>query len=177
MNTLQKLWNMIKKRPAFFVGIFVLGLLPTASFADGGFTPHALCSSNQTCTFDYFFQNIGMTVNQGMRILYIISALLGMAGIVTGLMKLRKHSTEGQSSGSLNQGVYALVGGGAFIAVPIITLLMTNTFMGNQNIQLVTEAQALNSQTLPPAHIQPATPVQFDPSAVKKVTQQTQPGK
>ena len=150
----------MKKQLVSLLMLAVLAVSP-AAFADGGFTPHSLCSSNATCTFAYFFQNVGMSINMGMRIVYIIGALLGMVAVVAGLIKIRMHALDLQgTSRSASQAMYALIIGGMLIAIPSLTLLVTNTFFGDQGVQVVSEAQALNGPA--PAHVVPV-PAHIDP--------------
>jgi uncharacterized membrane protein HdeD (DUF308 family) len=117
------------------------------SFASPSTAPITACAndSSTNCTFGTLYENIGIASYSGIQIIYLVSILIGVAGVIFGLLKLRQHGMDGQgSSGALRQAIYSLVISSLLISVPVIALLVNGTFLGQSNIPMVPENTVAN---------------------------------
>jgi hypothetical protein len=99
----------------------------------GSTTP--LCSlsgANTTgCDINTLKTNINGQLTSGAQIFYAGAAIIGIALVVIGLLKLKAHAMDTQgTSGHLRAAIWMLIIGGLLIAVPVVMLLGSNTITG-----------------------------------------------
>ena len=137
------MWHQCKKWVFFVSGLMSFASL---SWADPSPSPTVICTdSSKTCTVGALYQNIGIASYSGIQIIYMVSILMGIAGTIFGLLKLRQHGSDTQgSSGALRQGIYSLVISALLICVPVIAILTTGTFLGEADIPMVSENTVAN---------------------------------
>jgi hypothetical protein len=101
--------------------------------------PAAICSDSSTnCSFGVLYRNIGIASYSSIQIIYGVSILMGIAGTIFGLLKLRQHGLDSQgTSGALRQAIYSLVISALLICVPTIALVINGSILGQSNIPMV----------------------------------------
>jgi hypothetical protein len=110
-------------------------------------SPVNVCVSDSStnCTLASLYENIGIASYSGIQIIYMVSILLGIAGTIFGLLKLRQHALDSQgSSGALRQAIYSLVISSLLISVPVIALLVNGTLLGQSDIPMVPQNTVAN---------------------------------
>ncbi len=96
--------------------------------------PEKICSGSSgltDCNTDALYHNVGIAAFSGIQIVYIVCILMGIAGTIFGLLKLKQHAMDAQgSSGSLRQAIYSLIISSLLISVPVILMLTTGSLFG-----------------------------------------------
>jgi hypothetical protein len=145
MNSMRK--KVKKKRISLLAKLFIPLVVSSASWASPGGTPITACASDSStnCTFATLYQNIGMASYSGIQIIYLVSILIGIAGTIFGLLKLKQHASDSQgTSGALRQAIYSLVISSLLISVPVIALLVNGSVLGRSDIPMVPENTIAN---------------------------------
>ncbi len=80
------------------------------------------------CDINQLQSNLSSQLNSAGEIFYAGAAIIGIALVVIGLLKLKAHAMDTQgTSGHLRSAIWLLIIGGLLIAVPVIMLLGSNT--------------------------------------------------
>jgi hypothetical protein len=112
---------------------------------------------------------IGTEIWYVIKIVLVISGIVGLIFIILGLLKIRSHALDSQSSGGhLKHGIILVLLGGLLFGAPVLTMLTGNSLFGSAPAPVTTEAQVYcevvngeyddNGNCIPLAPIQPATP-------------------
>jgi hypothetical protein len=93
---------------------------------------------------------VGSQVWYVIKIVLLISSVVGIIFIVMGLQKIRSHATEAQSSGHLKHGLILVLLGGLLFGAPVLTMLVGNSLFGSAPIPVVSQSdvncQMVNGQ-------------------------------
>ena len=77
----------------------------------------------------------------GAQIFYAGAAIIGIALVIIGLLKLKAHSMDTQgTSGHLRAAIWLLIIGALLIAVPVIMALGSSSIFGGSQVSLPSES-------------------------------------
>ncbi len=102
-------------------------------------------SFNSSCTVSGLQGRVKAQMTSAANIFYSGAAVIGIALVVIGLLKLKAHSMDTQgTSGHLRAAIWLLIVGSLMIAIPVIMMLGANTFVGT-NVNLPSEGNIFTS--------------------------------
>jgi hypothetical protein len=144
----MKLFNKIRQG-SLAVSAFLASSLSMAASS-------AICvsgtdaSGGSNCTISGLQGQISKQLYSGAQIFYAGAAIIGIALVIVGLLKLKAHSMDTQgTSGHLRSAIWLLIIGALMIAVPVVMVLAANSITGSNNVQLPSEAGIFGSSPAP----------------------------
>ncbi len=149
INPAQRGTEKKEKGSLFYRYLILLSLFSMggSSWATPPSAPVNVCMSDSStnCTLASLYENIGIASYSGIQIIYMVSIIIGIAGTIFGLLKLRQHALDAQgSSGALRQAIYSLVISSLLISVPVIALLIDGSLLGQSDIPMVPQNTIAN---------------------------------
>jgi hypothetical protein len=132
------------------IGIFSATLIQSAYFSYAASSAPTLCTAqggnlNSGCDFVHLGDRIRNQMNSAATMFYSGAAIIGIALVVIGLLKMKAHSMDSQgTSGHLRSAIWLLIIGALMIAVPVIMMLGANTLVGT-NVDLPSESNIFSS--------------------------------
>jgi hypothetical protein len=130
--------------------VFTVTLIQSAYFSYAASSAPTLCSDqggnlNSGCDFIGLGKRIHSQMNSVATMFYSGAAIIGIALVVIGLLKMKAHSMDSQgTSGHLRSAIWLLIIGALMIAVPVIMMLGANTLVGT-NVNLPSESNIFAS--------------------------------
>jgi hypothetical protein len=103
-------------------------------------------SGGANCNIVGLQKQVASQLTSGAEIFYAGAAIIGIALVVIGLLKLKAHSMDTQgTSGHLRSAIWLLIIGALMIAVPVVMVLGASSIMGENNVKLPSEAGIFSS--------------------------------
>ncbi len=100
------------------------------------------------CTIDGLQGQISKQLDSGAKIFYAGAAIIGIALVIVGLLKLKAHSMDTQgTSGHLRSAIWLLIIGALMIAVPVVMVIGANSITGSNNVLLPSQSGIFNSSS------------------------------
>jgi hypothetical protein len=137
--------NFLKKFKQKTLGVSVL--LGSSLTAYAASSPSATNCGNlgASCDFTGLASNVKGAMGSAATMFYSGAAIIGIALVVIGLLKMKAHSMDSQgTSGHLRSAIWLLIIGALMIAVPVIMMLGANTLVGT-DVNLPSESNIFSS--------------------------------
>ena len=133
--------NLLKKIKQGTLGVSVILGSALSSYAADNCPGGNLGSD---CNFSGLAGHVKGAMNSAATMFYSGAAIIGIALVVIGLLKMKAHSMDSQgTSGHLRSAIWLLIIGALMIAVPVIMMLGANTLVGT-NINLPSESNVFS---------------------------------
>jgi hypothetical protein len=142
--------NFLKKIKQGTLGVSVLVGSTFSAYAADPPAPTPATTSNcgnlgSACDFTALAGNVKGAMTSAATMFYSGAAIIGIALVVIGLLKMKAHSMDSQgTSGHLRSAIWLLIIGALMIAVPVIMMLGANTLVGT-NVNLPSESNIFSS--------------------------------
>jgi hypothetical protein len=86
--------------------------------------------------------SVGTEIWYVIKIVLVISGIVGLIFIILGCLKIRAHALDSQSSGGhLKHGIILVLLGGLLFGAPVLTMLTGNSLFGSAPAPVATESQ------------------------------------
>ncbi len=137
--------KLFKKIRQASLGVSALLGSAFSVYAAGPLCNSGVGTQSSTCSVSGLATNLKAQMTSAAKIFYSGAAVIGIALVVIGLLKLKAHSMDTQgTSGHLRTAIWLLIIGALMIAIPVIMMLGANTFVGT-NVNLPSEAGIFTS--------------------------------
>ena len=97
--------------------------------------------TGSSCDITSLQGQLSTQMASGAKIFYAGAAIIGIALVIIGLLKLKAHSMDTQgTSGHLRAAIWLLIIGALLIAVPVIMALGSSSILGGSQVALPPES-------------------------------------
>jgi hypothetical protein len=104
-------------------------------------------AQSANCNFTGLQSRVSSAMGSAATMFYSGAAIIGIALVVIGLLKMKAHSMDSQgTSGHLRSAIWLLIIGALMIAVPVIMMLGANTLVGT-DVNLPSESNIFSNKS------------------------------